>query len=260
MTRRPFIGGNWKMNTARAAAAELIRAVIDGLVGLQGVDVAVFPPFPYLLGVGSILRERGSAIRLGAQDVYFEGDGAYTGEVSIAMLKDCGVSIVLAGHSERRHVLGETEIIVAAKTKAILAAGLECVLCVGEKLDERERGWTDRVNEEQVRLGLRDITAEQTERLTIAYEPVWAIGTGRTASPQDAQDAQAKIRAVLADLYTPVVAERIRIMYGGSVKASNARELFAQRDIDGGLIGGASLKATEFIAIVKAAATSSTRA
>lgn len=253
-TRRPYIGGNWKMNTDRASASALARGVVDGLVGLQGVDVAIFPPFPYLLTVGSILRERGSAIKLGAQDAYFEPDGAFTGEVSLNMLRDCGVSVVLTGHSERRHVLGEGETIVHAKTKAVLAAGLECILCIGEKLDEREEGRTDMVNEEQLRLGLRDIPAEQVDRLTIAYEPVWAIGTGKTASPADAQDAQVKARRVLAELYGKDVAARIRIMYGGSAKASNARDLFTQPDIDGGLIGGASLKATEFVAIVKAAA------
>jgi triosephosphate isomerase len=251
--RRPFIGGNWKMNTDRAAASALARGVVDGLVGVRGIDVAVFPPFPYLLAVASILRERGSAVKLGAQDVYFEADGAFTGEVSIAMLKDCGVSVVLTGHSERRHVLGETELLVHAKTKAVLAAGLECILCVGEKLEEREEGRTDRVNEEQVRLGLREVPADQMERLTIAYEPVWAIGTGRTASPADAQDAQSKIRAVLADMYGREVAARVRIMYGGSVKSANARELFAQLDVDGGLIGGASLRAPEFVSVVRAA-------
>jgi triosephosphate isomerase len=254
MLRRPFVGGNWKMNTDRAAASALVRAVVDGLVGLQGVDVAVFPPFPYLLGVGSILRERGSTIRLGAQDVYPGSDGAFTGEVSLAMLKDCGVTHVLAGHSERRHVIGEGETVVATKAAAILAAGLECVLCVGEKLEEREQGRTDHVNEEQVRLGLRGVPAEQLERLIVAYEPVWAIGTGRTATPADAQDAQAKIRRVLADIYSPEAAERVRIVYGGSMKASNARELLEQPDVDGGLIGGASLKASEFIAIVRATA------
>jgi triosephosphate isomerase (TIM) len=254
MTRRPFIGGNWKMNTDRAGASSLVRGVIDGLVGLQGVDVAVFPPFPYLLTVGSILRERGSAIRLGAQDAYFEKDGAFTGEVSLNMLRDCGVSVVLTGHSERRHILGEGETIVHAKTKAVLAAGLDCILCVGEKLDEREDGRTDMVNEEQVRLGLREVPQEQVDRLTIAYEPVWAIGTGRTASPADAQDAQVKIRRVLTDLYGKDMASRIRIMYGGSMKASNARELFGQPDIDGGLVGGASLKASDFVSIVRSAA------
>jgi triosephosphate isomerase (TIM) len=243
------------MNTSRASASELARGVVDGLVGLQGVDVAIFPPFPYLLTVGSILRERGSAIRLGAQDAFNQPDGAFTGEVSLAMLKDCGVSIVLTGHSERRHILGESENVVGAKTKAVLASGLECILCIGEKLDEREEARTDVVTEEQLRLGLREVPAEQVERLTIAYEPVWAIGTGRTATPPDAQDAQAKIRRVLAELYSRDAAARIRILYGGSVKASNARELFAQPDVDGGLIGGASLKAADFTTIVRAAAT-----
>jgi triosephosphate isomerase len=250
-TRRPFIGGNWKMNTNRAAASELARGVIDGLVGLQGVDVAIFPPFPYLLTVGSILRERGSAVRLGAQDAYFQSDGAFTGEVSLSMLKDCGVSVVLAGHSERRHILGEGETIVGAKTKAILAAGMECVLCIGEKLDEREEGRTDTVNEEQLRLGLREVPQEQLDRLIIAYEPVWAIGTGKTATPADAQDAQMKIRRILAELYGRDAAARIRIIYGGSAKASNVRELLAQPDVDGGLVGAASLKATDFTTVVR---------
>ena len=252
--RRPFVGGNWKMNTNRASGSGLARAVVDGLTGLQGVDIAVFPPFPYLLTVGSILRDRGSAMRLGAQDLYFKPDGAFTGEVSVSMLKDCGVTVVLAGHSERRHVLGEDETIVHEKVRTILGAGLECVLCVGERLDEREAGRTDTVNEEQVRLGLREIPPEQIDRLIIAYEPVWAIGTGKTASPADAQDAQAKIRRVLAELYNREIASRTRIIYGGSVKGSNARELFAQPDVDGGLIGGASLNAAEFVAIVRGCA------
>lgn len=254
MHRRPYVGGNWKMNTDRSAASNLARTVVDGLRGLRGVDVAIFPPFPYLLTVGAILRERGSAIRLGAQDVYHEPDGAYTGEVSLAMLRDCGASEVLAGHSERRHVLGESETIVHGKTQAVLAAGQTCVLCVGERLEEREQGRTDRVNEEQVRLALRDVPAEHLDRLVIAYEPVWAIGTGRTASPADAQDAQMKIRVLLTELYGREIAARTRIIYGGSVKAGNAHELFMQPDIDGGLIGGASLKDSEFIGIVKAAA------
>jgi triosephosphate isomerase len=252
--RRPFVGGNWKMNTNRLSAAALARGVVDALVGLKGVDAAVFPPFPYLLPVGAILRERGSSIKLGAQDVSDRPDGALTGEVSCAMLKDCGVSVVLVGHSERRHEIGESETVVHAKTRAALASGLEVVLCVGERIEEREAGRTDTVNEEQVRLALREVPPEQVARLTIAYEPVWAIGTGRTATPADAQDAQHKIRAVLADLYGAEIAERVRIMYGGSVKAANATDLFAQPDVDGALVGGASLSAPEFASIVRAAA------
>src|SRR4051794_11174402 len=171
--RRPFVGGNWKMNTTRASGSALARALVDGLTGVQGVEVAIFPPVPYLLTIGSILRERGSAIRLGAQDAYFRPDGAHTGEVSLGMLKDCGVSVVLAGHSERRHELGEDETVVHEKVKAILGAGLSCVLCVGEKLAEREAGRTETVIEEQVRLGLREVPPEQVARVVIAYEPVW---------------------------------------------------------------------------------------
>jgi triosephosphate isomerase len=252
--RRPYVGGNWKMNTTRTTGSALARAVVDGLAGLQGVDVAVFPPFPYLLTIGSILRERGSAVKLGAQDVYFQPDGAFTGEVSVNMLRDCGVSVVLAGHSERRHILGENETTVHEKVKTILSAGFECILCVGERLDEREAGRTDMVNEEQVRLGLREIPPEQMDRLTIAYEPVWAIGTGRTASPADAQDAQMKIRRVLSELYGKELASRVRVIYGGSAKPSNVREILTQPDVDGGLVGNASLNAADFVAVVRMAA------
>lgn len=254
--RRPFVGGNWKMNTDKLTSAALARAVVDGLVGLKGVDVVLFPPFPYLLAVGAILRERGSSIRLGAQDVSDRDDGAFTGEISAGMLRDCGATAVLVGHSERRHVIGESETLVHAKTRAALHAELDVVLCVGEKIEERQAGRTDIVNEEQVRLALREVTPEHLEHLTIAYEPVWAIGTGKTATPKDAQDAQSRIRAVLADLYGSDIAERVRVIYGGSVKAPNAGDLFGQPDVDGGLIGGASLSATEFTSIVRAAARS----
>ncbi len=252
--RRPLVGGNWKMNTNKVTAAALVRGVVDALVGQQGVDVAVFPPFPYLLTVGSILRDRGSFIRLGAQDGYFEPDGAFTGEVSLDMLKDCGVSIVLVGHSERRHVLGERESVINRKVQAVLDANLDAILCIGETLDERQNGRTDAVNERQLRSALAGVRSEQLDRLAIAYEPVWAIGTGRTATPADAQDAHAKIRGVIEGMFGRTIAHAMRIQYGGSVKASNAGELFQQGDIDGGLIGGASLKPTEFAPIVKAAA------
>lgn len=252
--RRPFIGGNWKMNTNRQTAAELTRAVVDGLAGYRQVETAIFPPFPYLLAVKNILRERGATVKLGAQDVYFEPDGAFTGEVSVDMLRDCGVEVVLCGHSERRHVLGEGDGLVNRKVRAVLGGGLECVLCCGETLDERLAGATDSVNERQLRAGLDDVTGEQIARLTIAYEPVWAIGTGKTATPQDAQAAHQRIRALLALLYGEEIARRTRIQYGGSLKPSNAADLFAQPDVDGGLVGGASLKAQEFVPIVRAAA------
>jgi triosephosphate isomerase len=247
----PIVGGNWKMNTNGAGAVALARAVKAGAGDGKACQVAVFPPFVYLQAVGTELA--GSSVMLGAQDVYFEPDGAFTGEVSVAMLKDVGVKIVLTGHSERRHVIGETDATVNRKTRAVLDAGLMCILCVGEKLEQRERGETDRVNREQVIAGLQGVSAEQMGRVVIAYEPVWAIGTGKTATPADAQDAHAKIRAVLGELYGAEVARRTRIQYGGSMKAANAAELCGQRDVDGGLIGGASLKAEEFLAIVGAA-------
>ncbi|MEM1186345.1 MAG: triose-phosphate isomerase [Planctomycetota bacterium] len=249
--RRPFVGGNWKMNTDQAGAAELTRSVVEGIAG-DGCEVAIFPPFPYLLTVGSILRERSSTLMLGAQDAYHQGNGAFTGEVSLDMLKDCGVSAVLIGHSERRHVIGETDDLIALKTRAIIEAEMHAVLCIGETLEQREAGETDAVNERQLKAALSEINAEQTNHLTVAYEPVWAIGTGKTATPADAQDAHAKVRAVLVGLFGDDAAASIRIQYGGSVKPANAAELFAQPDIDGGLIGGASLKAADFAAIVKA--------
>jgi triosephosphate isomerase len=251
--RKPFVGGNWKMNTNRTSASDLARGVCDALLHVDGVDVAVFPPFPYLLLVRAILRDRASFVKLGAQDTYFQPDGAFTGEVSIAQLKDCGVQVVLCGHSERRHVLGERDELINKKVRAVLEAGLECILCVGETLDERLAGHQDIVSARQVRTGLADVSGDLIDRLTIAYEPVWAIGTGKTATPQDAQAAHVQIRDVVQHLYGPERAARIRIQYGGSLKPGNAAEIFAQSDVDGGLIGGASLAVTDFVAICKAA-------
>lgn len=259
--RTPIVGGNWKMNTSAASARSLaleVGKLVRGEKLAERCQVAVFPPFVYLRDVKAAIDAAGGAggvggVMLGAQDTYFENDGAFTGEVSLAMLKDCGVSIVLAGHSERRHVIGETDAIVNRKVKAVLGAGLVCILCVGEKLEERERGETDAVNVRQLTAGLEGVSAEQMSRVVIAYEPVWAIGTGKTATPGDAQNAHAVIRATLAKLYSAEVAGATRIQYGGSMKGSNAAELVAQPDVDGGLIGGASLKADEFVAIVRAA-------
>ena len=254
-TRKSFVGGNWKMNTSQDEAASLVRGVVDATAEHAGsVDVAVIPPFPYLLTVGAVLRERTSSVMLGAQDVWHQANGAFTGEVSCSMLADCGVKVVLTGHSERRHVIGEPDELVNLKTRAVLDAGLECILCVGEKIEEREAGQTDAVNERQIRAGLAEVTAEQMQRVTVAYEPVWAIGTGKTATPADAQDAHAKIRGLLGELYGAGIAEATRIQYGGSMKPGNAAELMAQPDVDGGLIGGASLKAGDFAGIVSAAA------
>jgi triosephosphate isomerase (TIM) len=249
--RRPFVGGNWKMHGVRASATKLASAVAQSMARESAVDVCVFPPFVHLDVTAQGVR--GSDIMLGAQDVYHEREGAFTGEVSCAMLLDAGATCVLTGHSERRHVLGESDELVNAKTRAALEAGMTCVLCVGETLEQRDTGQTDSVNESQLRAGLAGTTARLAARLVIAYEPVWAIGTGRTASPQDAQAAHARIRAVLEDVYDAATAAATRVIYGGSVKASNAAELFACPDVDGGLVGGASLDAEAFAAICRAA-------
>ena len=247
----PIVGGNWKMNTTRASGADLARAVRASAESARGVQVVVFPPFPYLLPVAEVLS--GGPVALGAQDLSDRPDGAFTGEVSSSMLKDCGVTWVLAGHSERRHVIGETDALINAKTQTALAAGLSVILCVGEKLDQREAGQTDAVNEAQIRAGLAGIEPQSLSNVVIAYEPVWAIGTGKTASPADAQTAHAHIRKVLASMYSKDHAAAMRIQYGGSVTAANARDLFSQPDINGGLIGGASLKPADFGQIIAAA-------
>lgn len=247
--RTKIIGGNWKMNLDRAGAVALGAAVAKG--GAKGAQVAVFPPFPYLLAVAEAIR--GSGVMLGAQDVYHAEKGAFTGEVSVGMLKDCGVTIVLAGHSERRHVIGEGDDLVNLKVRAALHAGLSVVLCVGETLHQRQVEETNHVNEKQVRLGLRAVTPDELKRVVIAYEPVWAIGTGKTATPEDAQDAHAHIRAVVADMFGKEAAGATRVQYGGSVTAANAQSLMGQADVDGALVGGASLKPEEFAAIVAAA-------
>ena len=240
------------MNTDLASAVELTEDVIAGCAALvQHCDVAVFPPFPYLHLVGKTLGHHG--ILLGAQDIYYEPNGAFTGEVSAEMLVDLNVAIVLCGHSERRHVMGESDEIVNLKVQAALDAGLWVTLCTGETIEQREAGDTEAVNIRQLAAGLDGVPVEQMRQVVIAYEPVWAIGTGRNATPQDAEDVHRVIRAKLAEMYDDQTADSTRIQYGGSVKASNALELFSMPNIDGGLIGGASLKCDEFVTIVQAA-------
>jgi len=248
------VGGNWKMNLDRRGSIELARAVAAGLSGEATIDAAVFPPLVYLEAVSGVLCEAGSRVALGAQDAYFEASGAFTGEVSCGMARDVGCVAALAGHSERRHVLGEDDAIVAKKARAMLDAGLTCVLCVGETLAEREAGKTDALNERQTTSALSGLPAGLLGRVVIAYEPVWAIGTGRTATPADAQDAHAKIRGVLGRLFGADAAGRTRIIYGGSVKPGNAAELAACPDVDGFLVGGASLAANDFLSICRSAA------
>ncbi len=248
--RTPFVGGNWKMNTNAQEGAELIDALGSLMASTSGVEVAVYPPFPYLMGIGEKVS---NGIMLGAQDLWKDGNGAFTGEVSTEMLEDCGVKTVLTGHSERRHVIGESDELINQKTIRGLEAGLTVVLCIGEKIEEREAGQTDAVNERQIRAGLAGVSKEQLAKVVLAYEPVWAIGTGKTATPEDAQKAHANIRSLIEEMYDADAAGSMRILYGGSMKPGNAAELMAMSDIDGGLIGGASLKAEDFHAIIQAA-------
>ena len=249
-TRKAFVGGNWKMNLCKADAVALAKTIVQGVP--DHVDVAVAPPFVYLDAVGQTIG--GSIVKLAAQDFYFEPRGPFTGEVSLAMLEDLGVRVVLIGHSERRHVIGESNETINRKVRAALDAGFELILCVGERIEQRRLGQTDAINTALINFGLAGVQADQMPRVAIAYEPVWAIGTGMAARPADAQAAHLGIRQALARLYTPALAQTIRIQYGGSVNASNAADLFAQSDIDGGLIGGASLNGDDFVAIVHATA------
>jgi triosephosphate isomerase len=214
-------------------------------------DLAICPPFVYLCAVAAALK--GSRVGLGAQNMYFEAKGAFTGEISAAMVKDTGCRYVILGHSERRHILGEKDEVIRTKVQAAFAAQIEPILCVGETLEERDGNRTLAVIERQVREGLTGTTAEQARRLTLAYEPVWAIGTGRNATPEQAQEVHAAIRKLLAALFGADTAETIRIQYGGSVKPENAHAILGQPDVDGALVGGASLKADSFLQIARAA-------
>ncbi len=251
--RKPFVAGNWKMNTNSHSSVDLAKAVASGSSELAGdsVSVAVIPPFVYLQAVAQAVSAQHVAV--GAQDVYFEEKGAFTGEISPGMLKDIGCTYVLCGHSERRHVLGESDELINKKMLAAIGGGLLPILCVGELLEQRDAGQTEAVVSEQVKAGLAGIDAEKLPAVTIAYEPVWAIGTGRTATPQQAQEVHAFIRGLLAEIYDEKAAQEMRILYGGSVKPDNARELIGQEDVDGALVGGASLKADDFVKIIQGA-------
>ena len=247
MARKTLIAGNWKMNKTAAEALPLIEGLTAKATAMAAVDVVVCPPFTTLAAVAKAAA--GSPIKVGAQNVHWAASGAFTGEISAAMLAEIPVSYVIIGHSERRQYFGETDATVNQRLLAALAAGLTPIVCVGELLDQREGGRTEAVVGEQIRLGLAGLSAEQLARTVIAYEPVWAIGTGRTATPQQAQDVHAFIRAQLRQTHG-AVADGVRILYGGSMKKENARELLSQPDIDGGLIGGASLKVDDFMGII----------
>jgi triosephosphate isomerase len=249
MKRRPIVAGNWKMNMLVAEAEALVKALLSGLRGTEGVDVVVAPPFPALYPVGRLLR--GSPIALAAQNLHWEASGAYTGEVSASMLLDVGCRYVIVGHSERRQYFGETDETANRRVRAALAAGLEPILCVGEVLEERRAGRTWEVVGGQIRRGLAGVSRSDAARLVLAYEPVWAIGTGETATPEQAQEVHARMRALMAELYDEPLAQALRIQYGGSVKADNARGLLDQPDVDGALVGGASLKAEAFLGIIR---------
>lgn len=249
--RRPLIAGNWKMNLDRAASVALAQAIVAEAAKHSHADMAVCAPFVYLDAVSGVVR--GTTVALGAQNMYYEKSGAFTGEISAAMLVDVGCQYVILGHSERRHILGETDEAINRKTFAALAAGLTPIVCVGELLAERESGQTAAVIRRQIEGSLANLSNEQMAKVVIAYEPVWAIGTGKVATPAQAEEVHADLRKLLVERYNASVAEGVRIQYGGSVKPDNTAELMRQPNVDGALVGGASLKAADFLGIVQAA-------
>ena len=248
--RKAVIAGNWKMNKtateAKALISELIPAVKDA-----GCDVVICTPYTAL--ATAVEMTKGTNIKVGAENVHFEKSGAFTGEISADMLVDLGVEYVITGHSERRQYFGETDQTVNKRSLAALNAGLKVIICVGESLQQREEGVTEELVRMQTKIALRDVTAEQMENVIIAYEPIWAIGTGKTATSDQAQEVCAQIRKVLAELYGEEVAKTVTVQYGGSMNPKNCEELLSKPDVDGGLIGGASLKAPDFAVIVDAA-------
>ena len=248
--RKAIIAGNWKMNNTATEAAELIDALIPAVKDAD-CEVVICTPFTSL--VTAVEKCKGTNIHVGAENVHFEKSGAYTGEISADMLVDLGVEYVIVGHSERRQYFAETDVTVNKRARAALAAGLKVIVCVGESLDQREQGVTEELVRMQTKIALLGVTAEEMKNVVIAYEPVWAIGTGRTATSDQAQEVCASIRKVLGELYGETVAEGVTVQYGGSMNAGNADELLSKPDVDGGLIGGASLKADAFGTIVAAA-------
>ncbi len=250
--RNLLIAGNWKMNLSRAESIQLAAALaVRYSSATEGVQIAICPPAVYLDAVSRRLED--SAVHLGAQNIYSEANGAFTGEVSAAMVKDVGCDYVILGHSERRALMGETDAQVHAKTLAALAAGLTPIVCVGESLQQRESGQTAQVVAAQFDGSLAGLQAAQITQTVIAYEPVWAIGTGKVATPQQAEEVHDDLRNLLIERYNPVIANQVQILYGGSVKPDNASELLSQPNVDGALVGGASLLADSFSGIIDAA-------
>lgn len=249
--RKPLIVANWKMNNTVSEALHFVAAFTTDLKATGSVDVAIAPPFTALYSLSVALAD--TEFKLAAQDVFWEESGAYTGEITSGMLKEVGCTYVIIGHSERRHLFGETDKSVNLRAKAVFKAGLTPIMCVGETSQERDANKTLDVIEKQVRRGVDEIDLGVTSDFAIAYEPVWAIGTGRNASPDQAQEVHGLIRHLLRGMYSPEVADRVRIIYGGSVKPSNSRDIVSMPDIDGALVGGASLDPKQFAAIVRSA-------
>ncbi len=250
--RKTVVAGNWKMNKNLSEAVELISGLKNGLNEFTpNCEVIICPPFTNLETAGTIIKN--SAIKLGAQNMYFEDSGAYTGEISADMLLSVGVEYVILGHSERRAIFGESDEIINKKIKKALSKGLKPIFCIGETLEQRESGVMKDVISTQVKNGLQGISAEEMANIILAYEPVWAIGTGKTATPEQAQEVHAFVRGILSELFGSETSENTTIQYGGSVKPENAASLLSQTDIDGALVGGACLKADSFLGIIKSA-------
>lgn len=249
--RKRVIAGNWKMHKDLNESINFVKELVskDSVIP-SNIDVIICIPFISLYEVSKILK--GSKIKLGAQNMYFEDQGAYTGEISPLMLKSVGCDYVIIGHSERRTYFGENDEMINKKVKKALEKEITPIMCIGETLEERESGITNQVVEKQIRGGLKDLSLEQVSKVIIAYEPVWAIGTGKTATPQQAQDVHKFIRTIISSMFNEKVASEIIIQYGGSMKPENAKELLEQPDIDGGLIGGACLKVDSFYGIINA--------
>jgi len=247
--RIPIIGGNWKMNKTVKEAVDMVEDLKQRVGNIQDVEIVIFPPFTALKSVGEVVK--GTNIGLGAQNMYWEEEGAYTGEISPLMILDIGCRYVILGHSERRQYFKETNEEINKKLKVALSSGITPVVCVGEKIEERRRGKAKKVVEEQIKDCFKEITLEEARRIVIAYEPVWAIGTGETATPEQAEEMHLFIRNLLKDLFGEEISQSLRIQYGGSVKPANIEELMKEKDIDGALVGGASLKADSFAEIIK---------
>ena len=247
--RKKIVAGNWKMNKTNTEAVEMLTELKELVKGIDNVGIIIGAPFTALSD--AVKAVKGSNIAIAAENVYPKDSGAYTGEVSPVMLKSIGVEYVILGHSERREYFKESDEFINEKVKAVLAAGMLPILCIGEKLEERESGKTAEVTETQIRGGLKDLTAEEAKKVIVAYEPVWAIGTGKTATNEIAQDVCGYIRSVVAELYGQEVADQVRIQYGGSVKPEGLKTLLEQPDIDGALVGGASLQADSYIAMIE---------